>query len=221
MPALDQLVRRPGHVVAQVVEAELVVRAVGDVLGIFGAALVGGHRGEDAAGLQPEHPVDAAHQLRLVLGQVVVDRDDVNALARERVEVGRQGRDEGLALTGAHFGDVALVQGDPAHDLHVEVPLAEGPLGGLPNRGEGLGKDGVERLALSQAPLERVGLGAQLGVGQLLEVLLEDIDLGRHRFEPLDDPALAGTQQLLEHLGHKKLLERRTAVGSRRARDPG
>ena len=43
--ALDELGRVPGHVVAQVVEAELVVRAVGDVLGVLGPALLGRHRG--------------------------------------------------------------------------------------------------------------------------------------------------------------------------------
>jgi hypothetical protein len=110
-------------------------------------ALVGRHRGQDAAGLQPQRAVDAAHELGLVLGQVVVDGDDVHALAGQRVEVGRQRRDEGLALTGLHLGDVALVQRRAAHELHVEVPLSQGPLAGLPHRGEGLGEEVVERLA--------------------------------------------------------------------------
>ena len=41
--ALDELLHRPGHVVAQVVEAELVVRAVGDVLGVLRPALLRRH----------------------------------------------------------------------------------------------------------------------------------------------------------------------------------
>ena len=63
---------------------------------------------------------------RGVLGQVVVDGDDVHALAVEGVEVGRGGG-QGLALTGLHLGDVAEVQCRAALDLDVVVPLADDP----------------------------------------------------------------------------------------------
>ena len=46
---LDAVARLPGQVVAQVVEAEFVVRPVGDVGLVFFAAFVGGLAGEDAA----------------------------------------------------------------------------------------------------------------------------------------------------------------------------
>ena len=121
----------PGHVVAQVVEAELVVGAVGDVAVVGLAALGGAHLGQDHADGQAEEVVDAAHHLGLVLGQVVVDGDDVDAVAGERVEVRRQHGDQGLALTGLHLGDVAHVQRGAAHDLDVEGAQARGP-GGTP-----------------------------------------------------------------------------------------
>ena len=88
--ALDQLVLRPGHVVAQVVEAELVVGAVGDVALVRRAVLDGGPVGQDHADGQAEELVHPAHPGGVALGQVVVDRDHVHALAGERVEVGRQ-----------------------------------------------------------------------------------------------------------------------------------
>ena len=99
--------------------------------------------------------MDAAHPLRVVLGQVVVDGDDVHAPAVEDVEVGQEGRDQGLALTGLHLGDVAEVQRH-AHDLDVVVPLADDPLRG-PHRGEGLGHQVVEGLALLEPGLELGG----------------------------------------------------------------
>ena len=75
-----------GHVVAQVVEAELVVRAVRDVGGVLAALL--GRRGvdarEDEADLEAEEAVDATHPLGVEAGEVVVDRDEVDALAAER-----------------------------------------------------------------------------------------------------------------------------------------
>ena len=83
---LDLLVQRGGHVVAQVVEAELGVGAVRDVGRVGGALLlVGLHVLQHADG-EPEALVDRAHPLRVAAGQVVVDGDDVDALAGERVE---------------------------------------------------------------------------------------------------------------------------------------
>ena len=102
------------------------------------APLVRGHLGEDDADVEAEEPVDPAHPLRVAPGQVVVDGDDVHALAGQRVEVGRQRRHQRLALTGLHLGDVPEVQRRAAHQLHVEVALPQRPPGRLAHRGERL-----------------------------------------------------------------------------------
>ena len=201
-PRCDELLLRPRHVVAQVVEAELVVGAVGDVAVVLPAPLVGLHRREDHADLEPEEAVHAAHQLGLVLGQVVVDRDDVHALAAQRVEVRRQRGDEGLALAGLHLGDVAQVQGGAAHDLHVEVPLAERALGRLTDRGERLGEEVVEGLAVGQPGPELVGHRPQLLVGHGDELVLDGVDLLRDGLQLPEDLALAGAEHLVEQSGH-------------------
>ena len=146
--------------------------------------------------------MDASHPLRVALGEVVVDRDDVNALARKRVEVGREGGDEGLTLAGLHLRDVAQVQGGTAHDLHVVVALAQRALGSLAHGGKGLRQQVVERLAVGQPLLERVGLFPQLGVGQRDEVFLDDVDLLRDAGEALEDLALARTHELVEESRH-------------------
>ena len=150
--ALDTVLDLVGHVVAEVVEAELVVGAVGDVGGVGRSRrCLGGHLREHHADAEAEEVVDPAHPLGVILREVVVDGDDVDALAGESVEVDRQGRDEGLALTGLHLGDVAEVERSAAHQLDVEVPLSEHALGGLAHGGERLGKQVVERLSLGQA----------------------------------------------------------------------
>ena len=136
------------HVVAQVVEAELVVGAVGDVGGVGHPALVRGHLRQDHADLEAEEAVHAAHPLAVALGQVVVDGDDVHAVAGQRVEVGGQHTGQGLALTGLHLGDVAEVQRRATHHLDVERALIEHPPGGLPGDGECLGQEVVEGLAV-------------------------------------------------------------------------
>ena len=117
------------HVVAQVVEPELVVRPVRDV----GARTRAGARSGliarlDQPDLEAEEPIDPAHPLGVALGQVVVDGHEVDALAL-RARSGTPGRvdDERLALARPHLGDVALVQRRAAHQLDVEVALADRP----------------------------------------------------------------------------------------------
>ena len=197
--ALHQVFERVRHVVAQVVEAELVVGAVGDVGGVGDAPLVGGHLRQDDADVQPEEAVHPAHPLGVAFGQVVVDRDDVHTLARQRVEVGGQHTGQGLALTGLHLGDVAEVQRRAAHHLDVEVALVEHPPGRLAGDGERLGQQVVEVVAVGDALLELVGLGPQFGVGELLDVVGQGVDIVGHLLQALDHAAFTETEQLSQH----------------------
>ena len=107
---------RHGHVVAQIIEAKLVVGSVsyvGRVLGPFhsGVALAGDHQ-TDA---QPHPTVDLPHPLSVATGQVVVDGDHMDALAGDPIEVNRQCGGEGLALTGLHFGHPSEVERSATH----------------------------------------------------------------------------------------------------------
>ena len=116
------------HVVPEVVEAELVVGAVDDV---------GPVRLDAGAGRQVLHVrhvahllyrvarrgvvfqhsdgeaqavVDGAHPLGVALGQIVVHRHQMGALAFQRVQVQGQGSDQRLSLAGLHLRDLALVE---------------------------------------------------------------------------------------------------------------
>ena len=162
--ALDPLVELDDHVVAQVVEAELVVRAVRDVgrVGLLARdraqveqALVGGRE----VGLEQErrvvgdHPEahaqeveDRAHPLRVAPGQVVVRGDDVDAAAGQRVQDRGQRRQEGLAFAGPHLGDLALVEDGAADELDVVQAHAQRPLHRLAAHREDLGQGVVEGL---------------------------------------------------------------------------
>ena len=198
--ALHQVVQRMRHVVAQVVEAEFVVGAVGDVGGVGLAALIGVEPGQDHPDVQAEEAVHAAHPLAVAPGQVVVDCDDVHALAAQRVEVCGQHAGQRLSLAGLHLGDVAEVQRGPAHDLYVEVPLGQHPPGRLAGHRERLGHQVIELLATGDALAELVGLGAQLGVGELLGVVGEGVDVVSHPPQALDHPAFTEAQQLRQHI---------------------
>ena len=202
--ALHEVGLLPSHVVAQVVEAELVVGAVGDVgvvlLAAFWRLLVG----DDAADVHAEEAVDTA-QLALVAGEVVVDGDHVHAFALEGVQVGRQGGDQGLAFTGLHLGDVAPVQGGAAHELHVEVTLAEGALGDLAHGGERLGHDVVQALAVLDLLLELRGLGLQILVGKGGDLILQRVHGLGHVLQLLELVAFAHSQGFVNNIDQRVL----------------
>ena len=125
-----------------------------------------------------------------------------------------QRRDERLALAGLHLGDPAEVQRGAAHELHVEVALAEHPPAGLAHGREGLGQE-VVRAGRRRAPRRARGSCAsararstcclnssvrarELLVGEPLDLGLERVDLGHDRLDRLEAPALAGVENLLE-----------------------
>ena len=140
---LDLLLEADRHVVAQVVEAELGVGAVGDVGGVGVALLlVGLHVLQHADG-KAEGGVDRAHPLGVAAGEVVVDGDDVDALAGERVEDDGERAGQRLALAGLHLGDRAGVQHHAADHLDVEVAHAHVAARDLAHQGERLGQQVV------------------------------------------------------------------------------
>ena len=195
--ALDHGLQRELHVVAQVVEAELVVGPVGHVGAVLLAPLLVVEAVHDAADLEAEELVDLAHPGGVALGQVVVHRDDVDALAFQGVQIDRQCRDQGLALAGRHLRDLALVEHDAAHELHVVVALAEGALRGLSRNGEGLDEQVLQGLAVGDPLLERRGLGAKLVVAQGFQRALEVVDRTDLPGVGLDDALVDRAEQLL------------------------
>ena len=183
---LHHLVELVDEVVTEVVEAEFVVGAVGDVGRIGRLALALAEAVDDDADRQSEEAVDLAHPVAVQLGEVVVDGDDMDALARQGVQVDRRGGDQGLALAGTHLGDAALMQDDPADQLDVEMALAEHPPGRLSHHGEGFLQQLVQGLAAPEALTKFDGLGPQRLVAQRLDVGLEAVDLRHPAREGLD-----------------------------------
>ena len=177
VPALHELVFKDCHVVAQVVEAHLVVRAVGDIRGVGLAALFAIEVVDDQSDGEAEEAVDLAHPLAVALGEVIVDRDDVHALARERVEVRREHGDKRLALAGLHFGDAPLMEHDAADELHaVGVEPDDAPRR-LTDGRERLGQDVVERFAVLKALLELRRFGLKLRVAHRGVLVRHRLDL--------------------------------------------
>ena len=186
VPALGLVLDLHREVVAQVVEAELGVGAVHDVAGV-GLLLVDlVQPGLDDPDGHAQQLVDRLHPHGVAAGQVVVDRDQVDApalgrvallVARgERVQHHRQGGGERLALARLHLGDGAVVQHHAADQLNVEVALPDAALARLAGERERLVEEVVERLAGVVALAQRRVACAQLVVGLELQLALEVVD---------------------------------------------
>ena len=200
MLPLDHVLQRQLHVVAQEVEAELVVGAVGDVAGVVVASLLVAEAMDDRPHRQAQELVDPAHPLGVARGQVVVDRDDVDAVAGEGVQVRREGGDQGLALAGLHLADVALVEHQAADELDVEGTHLDRAPGGLADHREGVGEDVVQARAVVQLLPEGRGHRLELRVRGVLVAGLQRVDPGDRRAELLDRPGVLGPEDLLEYI---------------------
>ena len=155
---LDHLVAAIFHIVAQIVEAELVIGGVGDVAVIRLAAEVIDQIGDHHTDAHAEELVNLSHPVGVALGEIIVDRDDMHALAGQRIEIDRERRHQGLALAGPHLGDFAAVERDPADHLHVIMALAQRPFGRLAHRRKGFGQQIVELGTIGQPLAEQDGL---------------------------------------------------------------
>ena len=184
VPALNHLLFVNDHVIPQIVEAELVVCSVGDIRRVCRVLFRVRLPMHDQTRGQPHELVNAPHLFSADAREVVVDRNDVNSLARQRVEVRGQGCNQRFAFTCFHFGNSALMQDDAAHDLHTERALSENAVIRFPHRRKRVGQKLVERFPRRIARLELFGHAAQLvvahggiGIRQCVHAICDDIDL--------------------------------------------
>ena len=199
MPALDAVIAMPRHVVAEVIESELVVGSVRDVAGVGGAPLREIHPVLDASDGEPEEGVDPPHPLAVAPGEIVVHRDEVDALSGKRVEVDGHRRDQRLALAGRHLGDLPFVEHHRAQELDVEgdhvpgdgnadhVPgLTDEAAAGLLHDRERHRQEVVFRLPGLEPGAEFRRLGLERFVGELAQARVVLVDLLDERPHALD-----------------------------------
>ena len=185
------------HVVAQVVEAELVVRTVCDISRVRCALLFRRLERCNDTHCQTQEFIQRTHPVGIATRQVIVHRNNMNTFASECVEVYGQGRNQRLAFTGTHFGNFAFVKRHAADQLHVEVTHPHNAFAGFAADGKGFGKNLIKGLALAEAGLELFGLAPQLLVGERQHLLFERID-GLNRLEhALDLTLILATKELL------------------------
>ena len=127
------------HVVPQVIKTKLVVGSINNIAGV-GVPLLGGPlpRANDPD-RHAKKIIDGPHPGGIAPRQIVVHGHQVHRITSQRVEVGGQSRNQCLALTGAHFRNLAFMEDDAADQLHIEMPHTQCPLARFANRRKRLG----------------------------------------------------------------------------------
>ena len=85
---------------------------------------------------EPQSQINLTHFLGVAADEVIVDGYQVRAFLRKGVEGNRQRCGQRLAFTGLHLSDLALMQGDTADELNIEVAHAQRALGRFASDGE-------------------------------------------------------------------------------------
>ena len=123
--SLYPLIRREGHVIAQVVKTKFVIGTVGDISGVGLLTLFMFQRRNHHANTHAEEVVELPHPSGITAGKVIIHRNHVNPFTRQRIEVDRQRCHQRLTLTGTHLGDLPLMQHHATNHLLIIVAHLE------------------------------------------------------------------------------------------------
>ena len=176
---------RVAHIVAKVVEPVLVVRTVRYVARIGMLAVRRRHIALNRADGQSERHIDRAHPLHVAAREVIVYRNDVDALSFERVQVGGQGRDERFTFARHHFRDLSFVERHAADHLNVVMTQPDRAPARFAADRKRLFQQVVERFAGGETFTEEDRLIAQIVVAHRLIRRLQLVDSGDARLNPL------------------------------------
>ncbi len=113
---------------------------------------------------------------------------------------------QGFTLAGLHLRDLALVQDDAPHDLHVEMALPQRAHGRLPHRGERLREQLIQGGPIPDPCPEPLRAGTQFGVSHPLHLRLQRVHNLNQLGELLQPLALSHAQHFPESLEHETSL---------------
>ena len=174
------------HIVAQVIETELVVGTVNDVTLVLWFLVLWRHARDNRAYGHTKEFEQWAVPVSITTSQIVVHGHNVNALTRQRVQIRRQSRYQGLTLTGTHLGDAAFMQRDTTDQLDVEMAHPHYAATGFATNSECFWQKIVQRLTFLDSLPEFACFCTQLFIAECFHVFFERVDAGddlAHTFE--------------------------------------
>ena len=203
---LNHLVKRGDHIVTQVVETEFIVRPVGDIGIVRDFSLVEIQIMNDEADGETQEFIYLSHPFAVSFRQIIIDGNDMDALAIQCIQIDWCRSDQRLAFAGTHLGNVSTMQNNTTDQLGIEVTHPQHAARGFTNDRKSLRQDIIQCLTLGKTRFEFIGFVRQRRIAQLLQTILQRVDLLLYNFADLFDFLLIGSieesvKKLIKH-GH-------------------
>ena len=192
--SLYQLLLVDNHVITQVIKAQLIVGYISNITVISGTPLISCAAVQNHADGQSQSLMYLAHPGRVTMGQIIVDRNDMDALTLQCVQVSRKGGHQGLSFTCLHLGDTSLMQDNTTNQLYPVMLHTKHTLRSLADSREGLYQQIIQGLAIGQTLLEFFCLSLQFFIRKLLHLRAERFDPIHQRVNQLQLPFTVSTK---------------------------
>ena len=199
MAALVHLCQFGFHIVAQIIKPKFIVCRIGHITTIRGIFFGFGLLGIDHTSGQAQGAEHLAHPFGVTLGEVVVHRHNMHALAGQRVQIRRERRDKSLAFTRFHFGNIALMQEYATHQLHIKRPQTQGASRSLTTVRKCLWQQIIKALTAHRAFGQFFGFRFDTLIAQCLAFRLQRVDLFNLRQRGLNQTVVRRTENLLRN----------------------
>ena len=90
--------------------------------------------------------INPSHPFSIPLGQIIIDRHQVDATTRQGIQIKGKRRSQGLPFPCLHFSNLAPVKHDTSDQLNIKWPHSQGPHRGLSHRSKCLRQKLVQGL---------------------------------------------------------------------------
>ena len=168
--AMDERRGIVGNAIAEKIEAGFLGRGVRDVRPIGGSFPGRRQALLDASRVQAEELEDRPHPAGVAAGQVIVERQHVDAPAGQGVERRRENPGQRLALPRRQLDDAPAGQSQAGHHLNVERIEPQRPAGGFTDQGKDfdfrIGRERSGGVPAAHPFPDRSDPPADLGIGE-------------------------------------------------------
>ena len=148
--ALYHLIQTGNHVITEIVKTKFVIGTIGNIRIIGNLSLIKIQIMNNQTYRESKELINLSHPLAVSFCQVIIDRNDMSALAFQRIQINRCYSDQRLTFTSTHFGNVATVKNHTPDKLYIILTHTENTAGSFPYNSKSLRQDIIQCFSISQ-----------------------------------------------------------------------
>ena len=149
--SLYKLLFIDNHVITKIIKSKFIIGYISDVRTICSTALFRLHVIQYNTYGQPQELMYFAHPLSITLCQIVIDCNDVHALAFQGIQICRQCGYQCLTFTCLHLSNTSLMQDNTTDQLYPVMLHTQYTLGSFTYSGKSLRQKIIQCGSLFQA----------------------------------------------------------------------